>query len=90
MISPMTPPGTRVAFTERPRSSTGFPPDIDYRAIYTLAGIEPSPLSGCVFVATLEEVGDDDLFTLDILRIAVLPSCLTSLLHTAPTDLERV
>ena len=91
MLSPHTPPGTRVAFVRAPKSAYNddglLAPQslIAPGTIDVLVGIKPCSLTGSGYYAALAGMPNHGV-CLSILRRVDLPECLTSLLNVAPTD----
>ena len=92
MLSPHTPPGTRVAFIDKPSLSVdddgrvGPPTPLDFSKVYTLRQIIAASRTNGGFAAQLDDVPAGHFFCLSMLRRVDLPECLTSLLNVAPTD----
>lgn len=89
MISPHTPPGTRVICINEGRNGrqeSGLP--ITYPRlgnVYTVAEIYPCR-SDCGFAAYIPDLTKDHGYCLTLFRYLDLPKCLTDLLHTTPVD----
>lgn len=89
MISPHTPPGTKVAIAfPLQGNATGRAAPYKEGDIFCLIEILPSKSAASGFVAVLS--GADLPFCLSVLRRLDLPECLTSLLNTAPVDSDLV
>jgi len=94
MISPHTPPGTKVVFLgvshriiSAARSVGGYRIP-EEGAELTVQEIYPTPIASCGFAAMLAEV-DAHGFCLTTLRRLDLPECLTSLLNTTPLPVDK-
>lgn len=93
MISPHTPPGTRVVCIDEGRNGrqeSGRP--ITYPrlgGVYTVAGIYPCR-SDCGFAAYIPDLTKDHGYCLTLFRYLDLPKCLTDLLQTTPVDNDVV
>jgi hypothetical protein len=90
MISPHTPPGTKVVCIDASGTEIhdGVTPcPLVEGAVYTLAQIEM--WEGRLF-ALVVEIGDREAFALRRFRRLDLPESLTKLLNVQPTDLEVV
>jgi hypothetical protein len=98
MISPHTPPGTKVVCIQLPRETisryTKRPRPLDRKmalgATYTVVRIVPADWQPTGYVAELQEIGPRSLYGLHLFRRLDLPECLTNLLDVQPTDLEVV
>jgi hypothetical protein len=77
MISPHTPPGTKVALLV----SAGKFASGDVVTVGRMVALSGGPVS-----ASLEEHGGRNCYSLRVLRYLDLPECLTSLLTTQPID----
>lgn len=98
MISPHTPPGTKVVCVLPPtvafwtNGQTGLPFNLKLGEVYTIslvieAAIESTP----VFVATVEEIEPLQAFGLECFRYLDLPRSITALLSSQPVkDRETV
>ena len=91
MISPHTPPGTKVIAV-----AAGIPDDPDFAAdalqigvIYTVHAIDSMPHSASGFGAFLVERDATHKYGLGLLRYAELPRCLTNILIAVPRVLEE-
>ncbi len=95
MISPHTPPGTKVvtinisavylADGNRPNDAT---PTVKNGETLTIKAIIEAPGFSCGFAACLEELPFNHLVLLNCLRRLDLPKCLTDLLNVAPAPVR--
>lgn len=95
MISPFTPPGTKVFYTGDPMENDLAP--TDGAQVLAVARIDHVPEEYCLecgsqFFATIVEWGEDFDACLCAFRRAELPSCLIEALNVAPIrqDAEKV
>ena len=97
MLSPHTPPGTRVVCIDDVkdgRYATRTVHNFDLNGlrlgeVYTVSAIAPNDGTTSGFIAVLVEIvrpGRTKGFALERFRRVDLPECLTSLLNVAPTD----
>ena len=85
MLSPHTPPGTRVAFVRIVQLPDAELPDIEIGHIATVVSIAQTRRTVSGFEAFLTDWPEYGI-CLSLLRRVDLPECLTSLLNVAPTD----
>jgi hypothetical protein len=97
VISPHTPPGTRVVCIDAEIHTRNVIPgcalwdtyvELVEGEVYIVDSIEPQPLAKSGFCVNLR--GCNSLWTLERFKVAALPECLTEILTKSPVDLERV
>jgi hypothetical protein len=84
MISPHTPPGTKVVCIQTFEATAAYVQKLTVGAVYTLGVIYENPVVPGEFAAMIVEGAKNHGYSLDQLALAALPDCLTSILDKAP------
>jgi hypothetical protein len=84
MISPHTPPGTKVICIKAFETTAAYVQKLTVGAVYTVGVIYENPFIPGEFAAMIVEGAKNHGYSLDQLAPVALPDCLTSLLDKTP------